>query len=300
MANATPGYIGPYRLLNVVHTAQAAKVWQAYEDGKKRFVGVKALIQKYARDREQIGHLKQEYAVGQKLDHKNVIEVYRYDVDRGIPYLAMEWFPAPNMKNRIQQGIEKITHLLPKIIERAAAGLAHFNQAGWVHRDIKPDNFLVADDGQVKLIDFGIAQRGRRGLGRLLAGRAKVQGTPSYMSPEQIRGGAVDERADVYSFGCTMYHLLVGTPPFTGRSSKDLLNKHLKAAPPSLEAANNNVTTEFSQLIRRTMAKDPDDRPDSMADVLVEMRMRRILRVVPPAPVEVERPEQAGNSRQRA
>ena len=89
-------------------------------------------------------------------------------------------------------------------------------------------------------------------------------------------------------------------PPFTGKSSNDLLNKHLKASPPSLEAGYDNVTPEFSQLIRRTMAKDPDDRPDSMADVLVEMRMRRILRVVPPAPTPVKQPKQSSNSRQQA
>jgi serine/threonine protein kinase len=168
---------------------------------------------------------------------------------------------------------------MSKIIAQAAEALAHFNQTGWVHRDIKPDNFLVTDDGEVKLIDFALAKRCRRGLMKLLTPRTKIQqGTKSYMSPEQIRGEALDERSDVYSFACTIFELVAGKPPFTGTSVNDLLTKHLKAAPPSLEAANPNVTPAFAQLVRRSMAKNLTARPQTMDDFLREFRTMRLFR----------------------
>ena len=130
-----------------------------------------------------------------------------------------------------------------------------------MHRDIKPDNFLVNDEGDVKLIDFALAQRIRTGLSKLFGGRTKVQGTRSYMAPEQIRGKALDARADIYSFGCMLYELVSGRLPFTGVSPEDLLRKHLHAPVPVLAGANKNITPDFSDLVGMMMAKDADQRP---------------------------------------
>ncbi len=281
VAQGSPGYLGPYRLLNVVHTGHAGQIWQAYDDAHQRIVGIKTLLEKARKDREQLHYMHVEYAVGSKLKHPHVIETYSLDTDRGQPYLAMEWFSAPNMKQRLLQNGKGMARLIPKIIDQAADALAYFNQLGWVHRDIKPDNFLVADDGTVKLIDFALAKRARHGLLKWFSRRSKIQGTKSYMSPEQIRGQALDGRADLYSFACTVYELVSGKPPFTGSSVNDLLNKHLKQPPPSLEAAQPNVTTAFSQLIRKSMAKDPNARPKSVGDFLQEFRMIRVFRVTP-------------------
>lgn len=284
MATATPGYIGPYRLLNVVHTSQTCRIWQAHHDGKRRLFAVKTPVEKFLRDRETVGYLRWEYVVGVKLSHERIVRAYEFDTDRGSPYLALEWFSAPNMKQRLREGIEKIAYLLAKIIERAAEGLAYLHSRGWVHRDVKPDNFLVSDDAEVKLIDFALARRSKRGLAKLLARRSRVQGTRSYISPEQLRGKPLDIRADIYSFGCTIYHLICGRPPFTGASEQELLTKHLKAPPPSLTAVDENIAPEFAQLVRRTMAKDPAARPQSVDDFLTEFRMNRVFRTTPRRP----------------
>jgi len=218
--------------------------------------------------------------------HDRIIRIYEFGMDRGSPYLAMEWFAGLNMKKRLLQGIDKIAHLLPKIIDQAAEGLGYLNRLGWVHRDVKPDNFLVADDGQVKLIDLALAQRCRRGLAKLISRRTKVQGTRSYMAPEQIRGRAFDQRADVYSFGCTIYELVSGKPPYTGTNAHELLTKHLKAVAPSLEGVDENITPEFAQLVRRTLAKNPADRPESVEDFLREFRMNRVFKITPRPPAQ--------------
>jgi serine/threonine protein kinase len=159
-----------------------------------------------------------------------------------------------------------------------------------VHRDVKPDNFLVGENGEVKLIDFALAVRRKKGLARLFSTRSKVQGTRSYMSPEQIRGQPLDERADIYSYGCVAYELLGGKPPYTGTSTNELLNKHLRAAIPPAQASNRNVTDEFAALMKSMLAKKPEDRPQSMDDVLTELRVTPLFKV-PPASRKQHSPE---------
>lgn len=288
MAKATPGYIGPYRLLNVVNTGQTSRIWQAYDDDAKKIFGIKILLEEFRRSREHIAYLRQEYVVCGNLEHERLIRIYTYDVDRGTPYLAMEWFPAPNLKHRIRYDYARFEYQIPKIIEQAAEALIYLHGQGWIHRDIKPDNYLVSDAGDVKLIDFALSQKMKGGIAQILGQKSKVQGTRSYMSPEQIRGGKMDGRADLYSFGCTIFELLAKITPYTGVSAHDLLTKHLRSSPPTLESANRNVTPEFGDLLRRTMAKKPSHRPKSVADFLTQFRMLRVFRRTPKPPAEAK------------
>jgi serine/threonine protein kinase len=289
MTKATLHYIGPYRLLNVVNTSQTTQIWQAYDDGKKQIVGIKTLLEKFRKSREHVGYLHWEYKVARHVVHPRILNIFAFDVHHGVPYAAMEWFPGANMKQLILGGAMRLGHLLPKVIEQATEALAHFGARGWVHRDIKPDNFLVAESGDVKLIDFSLARKAKRGLARLFSAKPKVQGTRTYMAPEQIRGEALDQRADVYSFGCTLFELISGKPPFTGSSQQELFNKHLKAVPPVLDPVGHNVTPEFSQLLRRTLGKTPAERFDSVDEFLTELRRTKIFRIIP-------RPPQSGPS----
>ena len=154
---------------------------------------------------------------------------------------------------------------------------------GWIHRDIKPDNFLVSRDGETKLIDFQIAEKKKSGLGKLFH-RSVVQGTRSYMSPEQIRGKPCDERADIYSFGCVLFESVTAKAPFTGSTPNELLNKHLKANIPSPVVYNENVSSEFAALVRSMMAKSPENRPQSMWEFLKEVRQMKIFKRTPKVP----------------
>jgi serine/threonine protein kinase len=275
---ASFNFLGPYRLLNVVNVGQTSLMWRAHNDELRQFVAVKTLQEKYQKDKEQVHYLRWEYAVGHKLDHERIIRFCGHGTDRGVPYLAMEWFAAWNMKQFSRQGLERTGYLVPKVAVQAAEAVAYFNEQGWVHRDVKPENFLIAESGDVKLIDFALSKKIAKGLGKMFSPKTKVQGTRSYMAPEQIRGAALDSRADMYSLACTLFELVVGRPPYTGASPSDLLTKHLKAAPPSMEAYARNVTPEFSQLIRRALCKKPAQRQESTREFLNELRSIRVFK----------------------
>lgn len=277
-------YIGSYRLLNLVRTGKTCQVWEVMHDVRSTRLAIKLLLSEFRDNRDEVNFLKHEYEVGRKLEHPNVIQSYEFGHDREQIYLAMELFAAPNIKQSIHLGVENLAPVLPRVIEQAAEGLEYFHSEGWVHRDIKPDNFLMKPDGETKLIDFALAVRQKRGLARFFGGKGKIQGTRSYMSPEQIRCQALDERADIYSFGCMVHELVAGKPPYTGVSTADLLNKHLKSAPPSLLSANRNVTEDFAQLVRSMLSKAPAGRPATMTDFLREFRSVEVFRV-PPATV---------------
>lgn len=279
----TGQYLGSYRLLNVVGNGRTCQVWEAMNDALNQRFALKVLPPDYAKNKEQLALLRHEFAVGHDLKHANVIRTFEFETSRQLPFLALEYFGPSNLKQLILQGTDRIAYLVPKVIQQAAEGLGYVHQQGWMHRDIKPNNFLVDPNGNVKLIDFALAEQRHGFFGRLFHRQSKVQGTRSYMSPEQIRRECLDPRADIYSFGCMVQELVTGKPPFTGNSESELLNKHLKSQPPSLEGLNRNVTTEFSQLVKRTLAKNPSGRPESMEAFLSEMR-KGIFRVKPRPP----------------
>lgn len=285
MARPTEEYLGQYRLTNLLRTGKTCQVWEAINDvkGQQRFA-VKLLVEEYRTNKDELGYFKREYEVGKMLDNPRCIRIYDFGADQKNVYLAMELFQSPNVKQLIQQGHEDLFPLLQKFIMQAAEGLAHLHSKGWIHRDIKPDNFLMSPKGEVKLIDFALAHRRRTGLARFLpdfSKKAAIQGTRSYMSPEQIRNESLDERADVYSFGCMLHELAGGKLPFTGTSTNDLLMKHLKAAPPPLQSANRNVTDAFAALVKRMLAKKPSDRPASMVDFMRDFQGMQIFKETP-------------------
>lgn len=197
----------------MIRAGKTCEVWEVMNDLNRQRLAIKLLAGENSKSKEEVAFLKHEHQVGRGLDHPHVIKTYDFGSDRDFVYMSMELFPSPNVKQLINLGIEPLAPLAATFIEKAGEGLAYLHSQGWIHRDVKPDNFLMKPDGDVRLIDFALAVRKKGGLARLFAGKSKVQGTRSYMSPEQIRGQTLHERADLYSFACMVYELLGGKPP---------------------------------------------------------------------------------------
>jgi serine/threonine protein kinase len=269
-------YVGSHRLLNQIGMGRHCMVWDAMIDSKSERRALKIMIKE---DKDQAALMKHEFNIAKDLQHPNVIRFFEYNLFQNHPYVAMEYFPSINLKQLLQQkGVEGISPRLANILEQAALGLAYIHDKGVIHRDIKPDNYLINDKGVVKLIDFAIAEQKKGFFGRLFGGSKQISGTRSYMSPEQIRGEALDERSDIYSFGCMAYELATAKFPFTGSNTNELLNKHLKSTAPPMEQHNKNVTPGFSALMKKMLAKKPSDRPANMNAVAIELKASGVVK----------------------
>ncbi|HBE68384.1 MAG TPA: serine/threonine protein kinase [Planctomycetaceae bacterium] len=278
-------FLGPYRLARLIRMGSSCQVWEAIEAETGERYALKVLREDYRNNRTELSQLKIEYEIAKKLNHPNVIRMYDLVLNGPAPFLVLELFSELNMKQALRRGPDSIAFMLDKIVTQAAEGLYHMHSQGYVHCDVKPDNFLVSREGETKLIDFTISRRIPKGLSKLIGGKAKVvQGTRSYMSPEQIRGQRLDPRADIYSFGCVLFECLTGKLPYTGENPNDLLNKHISAPIPSPLVANDNVTSEFAELVKSTMAKRADDRPETMWDLIKLIRATRIFKRQPRIP----------------
>ena len=253
-------YLGRYRLIRLIRSGRRCNVWEAQNDIDKERIACKVVLENYRTDKEEIEQLRNEAIVGQDMSSPHVIRVYEF-VDYHTPFVAMQLFNAKNLKQEMRERPEYVAVNVPEYIRKCALGLDHMHIKGWLHCDVKPDNFLVDEQGTVKLIDFSISKPIKRK--RKLFGKHAIQGTRSYMAPEQIRGKPLDRTADVYGLGCLVHEMLSGKPPFTGVNADDLLTKHLRSTPPSVQALNKSVSDNMAALLLKMLAKDPKKRPQS-------------------------------------
>lgn len=263
-------FLGNYRLLAPIRTGRFTQIWSAIDDVNHRYVAAKLLLPEFRNDREQIRVMQHELAIGRKLEHPRCLGAFEFRNSKDGAHLLMNLFPGDNLREAMKRDRGAFNARLPTIIRQACEGVAYINSLGLIHLDVKPDNFIISDEGEVKLIDFGLTRPIPNAWERFFWQRRQrtIQGTRSYLSPEQIRKQPLDFRTDVYSFGCMLFLLATGSPPFTGLSSNDLLAKHLHAKPPNLMVDNTDATPEFAELVRRMMAKRPEDRPKSLGELL--------------------------------
>lgn len=270
--------VGKYRRLNVIQTGQNSEVWEVCEVGSTQRYTMKLLLPERIDEPGQRQLLRHEATVGLSLKHPKIIRFHSFHNDRKMPYILMELFPSSNLKLRLMRGQfdEFIKPRLRSILTHVIDSIEHVHSKNWVHRDIKPDNVLVNNLGDVRLIDFALAVRIAGGFARWFGRKQKTAaGTRSYMSPEQIRGLPLDGRADIYSLGVMLYEIVAGRMPFVAQSGGDLLRKHLQERPPPIPSTR-NATPAFVALIGRMMGKKPEERPANLQEVRQMLRGMKI------------------------
>jgi serine/threonine protein kinase len=265
-----PTQIGNLTLVRQLGVGKHCQIWEAVESQSVSPVAVKVIDPEMAHSKDQSQLLEHELAVSKQFAHPGLIRIKEFFSDNDLPRLVMESFPHPNLKQRLADGTGQIAPYLHKIAMEIAMALEHMHSRGWVHRDIKPDNVLLDRSGRVKVIDFAISTR-KPNLLRSWLGGQQAQGSPSYIAPEQIRGRCVDRRADIYSLGCTFFELVTGQVPYSASTENDLLNKHISAPVPTVRTAVPSFPVAAERLIRRMMAKQASDRPQSMQDVIADI-----------------------------
>jgi serine/threonine protein kinase len=268
--------VGNYRLFHLIRAGSVYEIWTVRSISENTPYAMKWLPPGNNYTRQAVADLKHEHAVGLNIDHPSIIKTYESKTTSNGAYLLLELYKVPNLKQHINAGFAKLHPQVKEIIINAAAGLAHLHKLGWIHRDVKPDNFLLGENTAIKLIDFNLSRKKPGALTKLFRAKGRVQGTYSYMSPEQIRGQVIDVQSDIYSLGCVVHELISGKPPFTANSPAELLQRHLRAKPPPLTVVDKNVKPEFAAYVQRLMSKDPQDRPASMKDVQMEIRGQKV------------------------
>ena len=251
-----------------------ASVYLGRDGQLERRVAVKLLAAGVARDHDLRRRFARESRLAARLSHPNVVAVYDAGEENGRPYIVMEYVEGETVAEVLRRRGSLPPEDAVEVAAQVCAGLAHAHAHGLVHRDVKPQNLLVARDGRVKIADFGVA-RGDDASKLTQAGT--VLGTAAYLSPEQVAGAEVGPRSDLYSVGAVLYELLSGSTPYRFESLAGLAAP--RTAPPPLPP---HVPPALAEVVARCLAPDPDDRPASAGEL--ERDLRRTLEPSSEAP----------------
>lgn len=250
--------IGPYVLLEQLGQGGMAVVFKAYHPALDRYVALKALHPAFSQEPNFLARFRREAQVVARLEHPNIVPVYDFAEHDGRPYLVMKFIEGETLKARLGRGPVGDVELR-HIVESVGAALAYAHAQGILHRDVKPSNVLLANDGRIYLADFGLARIAASGESTLSADA--MLGTPQYISPEQALGVKdLDEGVDIYSFGVVMYELLVGRTPFNADTPYSVIHDHIYAPLPLPRTLNPNLPASFELFLVKALAKERQDR----------------------------------------
>src|SRR5258708_25197840 len=242
-----------------------AVVYRAVQQPLGREVALKALSSELFQDDGFVKRFETEAKTLAKLDHPNILPIYDFELTDGVAYLTMPLIRGGTLRDILNRGpLDTLTAW--RYLREIGDGLQHAHDAGIVHRDLKPTNVLIHADGRAMLADFGLA----RGAGQPthLTTIGLAIGTPGYMAPEQVMGHDVDRRADIYAMGALTFEMLTGRLPYVGANRMEVAYSTVNSAIPSAVGLNPNLPDELDQLLARVLAKDPNQRPQTVRELL--------------------------------
>ncbi|HEV3344889.1 MAG TPA: protein kinase [Pirellulales bacterium] len=271
---------GEYLVLDKVGEGGMGQVFKAEHRRMKRIVALKLLPPQATSSKSLVERFYKEVELAARLSHPNIVTAYDAGESRGLHYLIMEYIDGHTLSDHLKATGPLSVEQAMNCVLQAARGLEFAHGEGIIHRDIKPSNMMVSQRGVVKILDLGLARLEHSLAVPLPAGNAElttsgqVLGTVDYMAPEQSYDSrAADHRSDIYSLGCTLYRLLTGYPPFGGETMMQKLLAHREQPIPSLRDKRGDVPPALDALYQRMVAKLPDDRPQSMSEVIESLEL---------------------------
>jgi serine/threonine protein kinase len=251
--------LGKYAILSTLGQGAMGVVYKAFDPHIERTVALKT-IRKDALSSMDLAPLltrfKQEAQAAGRLTHPGIVTVYEYGEDEGTVFIAMEFVQGRELKEILDNNERLPLATAVNLITQLLDALAYSHAHGVVHRDIKPGNIIILDDGRIKVTDFGIAKIESSTLTQF----GDVLGTPSYMSPEQFGGQPADRRSDLFSAGVILYHLLSGEKPFPGNSMTTIMHRVLNTIPPNVSDLNFQIPASFDKVVNKALAKKASER----------------------------------------
>jgi eukaryotic-like serine/threonine-protein kinase len=255
---------GKYKVERMLGKGGMGAVFLAHDLTLEREVAIKVLPPDISMDAQIVKRFQQEAKTAAKLDHTNIIPIYRVESEGGLNYFVMKYIAGTSLEDVLDQKQVLPIDYIQRVLWEAACALGHAHQRGVVHRDVKPANIMFDHDGRVMLTDFGISKALQAASG--FTGTGMIIGTPHYMAPEQAKGGAVDGRADQYSLGVVAYRMLTGELPYTGDSVHTILYKHIFEEVPRASGKRRDSPEFLTGAIARALSKEPDQRFATMEE----------------------------------
>ncbi len=284
-AESIPHRLGGYRVLRLLGCGAMGSVYEAKQISLDRLVALKTIRGRLAENPASLARFMREAYAAAQLTHHNVVQIYDFGEDAGLHFFSMEWVRGGPLADLIREKGRLEPRLAASYALQAARGLQFVHQHGMVHRDIKPANLLLTKDGIIKVADLGLVKIPDHGdaesesdmavdlaSGTQVTLQGTAVGTPAYMAPEQsVDAAGVDGRADIYSLGCTIFFMLAGRPPFEGTVVSEVKEQHATAQPPRLAEVNHRVPDELQQIVSKSMAKNADQRYESLAGMIRDL-----------------------------
>lgn len=261
--------LGGYRLCEVIGMGGMGVVYRAEDPRLDRSVAVKVMKAEIAASADMRRRFLREARLQAQVESDHVVAVFAADEFNGIPFLVMPLMRGKTLTKRLREGRVSLSEAI-RITMEVALGTAAAHRLDLIHRDIKPSNIWLEESGRAKLMDFGLVRKAVDDGESTASGN--IVGTPLYMAPEQAHGQAVDKKADLFSLGCVLYELTTGVRPFAATEVAEILNNVREANPPDILKFNPELPAPLVDLIRRLLAKSPEDRPESAEAVAAELQ----------------------------
>ena len=261
---------GRYEIKEIIGVGGMSVVYKAYDNIEDRIVAIKILKEEYSSNEEFLRRFKNESKAIAVLSHPNIVKVYDVSFGEIFQYIVMEYIEGITLKTFIEQNGSLPYTQAANFVIQILRGLQHAHDKGIIHRDVKPQNIMVCTDGTIKVTDFGIARFARNDYKTLTN---KAIGSVHYISPEQARGEATDQKADIYSVGVILYELLTGTLPFEADSAVSVAIMQLQSEPKLPSQINPSIPLGIEQITMCAMKKEPELRYNSAAEMLRDLEL---------------------------